>query len=200
MGEQPVRRGSGPWASFGASGATGSTSWTSPRLLPPGPKRSSTFSVSVAQRGEYGLVFRNETITHPTPLIMHNKLRLSYKERFSEFETPVPPGANFAQNGLNSGVQDLVYLDLKVRSEHRLCGKQYDAEMQLYYLHNYGNMEATAVLTDAVGSKHNAHFQVLVEFFQRKFDGDRAACGRRRRRRRAAVSTLSLPGDNRACS
>ena len=57
--------------------------------------------------------------------------------------------------------------------------------MQLYYLHNYGNMEATAVLIDAVGTEHNAHFQVLLEFFQRKFDGDRAACGRRRRRRRS---------------
>lgn len=137
------------------------------------------------RRGEYGLGHRNETTARPTPLIMHNKLRLSYKERFSEFEKPIPPGADFAQNGVNSGTQDLVHIDLKVRSEHRLCGKQYDAEMQLWYLHNYGNMEATAILINADGKEHNAHFQILLDYFQLKFNGDKAVCARRRRRAEA---------------
>jgi hypothetical protein len=41
----------------------------------------------------------------------------------------------------------------------------------------------------SVGTEHNAHFQVLLEFFQRKFDGDRAACGRRSLRCRHPETT-----------
>ena len=89
---------------------------------------------------------------------MPNGLRLTYKERRSEWEKPFPPGADFARNGFNSGVQDLVNIDFKVRSEHRLCGKQYDAEMQLFYLHKYGNLEATSILIESDG-EHNRHFQ-----------------------------------------
>lgn len=107
-----------------------------------------------------------------------------YKERRSEHEEPIPPGADFAQNGLNSGIQDLVNIDIKVRSEHRLCGKQYDAEMQLYYVHAEGNLEATSILVNADG-EHNAYFQIMIDFFQQKFDGDARSCQRRQRRARA---------------
>lgn len=119
---------------------------------------------------------------------MHNKLRLSYRERRSEWEEPIPPGADFARNGLNSGVQDLIHIDLKVRSEHRLCGKQYDAEMQLYYLHNYGNLEAVGVLVNGDGEERNDHFQKLLDFFQLKFDADKALCGRKQRMARALLA------------
>jgi len=139
------------------------------------------------RRGQYGLQAPDETIARPTPQIMHNKLRLSYKERRSEFEEPIPPGADFARNGANSGIQDLVHIDLKVRSEHRLCGKQYDAEMQLYYLHNYGNLEAISILIEADGKEDNAHFQILLDFFQSKFDGDKRLCERKQRRARALL-------------
>mmetsp|Transcript_5097 Transcript_5097/g.12812 ORF Transcript_5097/g.12812 Transcript_5097/m.12812 type:complete len:1141 (+) Transcript_5097:142-3564(+) len=135
--------------------------------------------------GQYGLGTRDESRARPTPQIMHNKLRLIYKERRSEFEEPMPPTADFARNGLNSGSQDLVNIDFKVRSEHRLCGKQYDGEMQLFYLHKYGNMEATSVLFEADADVPNDHFQILLDFFQLKFDGDEMQCGRRRRRARA---------------
>ena len=119
------------------------------------------------QRGEYGLGARNETLARPTPSILPNGLRLSYQERRSEWAKPIPPGADFARNGLNSGVQDLVNIDFKVRSEHRLCGKQYDGEMQLFYLHKYGNLEAISILIDADGD-HNRHFQVMLDYFQEK--------------------------------
>ena len=66
-------------------------------------ERANCIRPRAAQRGQYGLPARNETKARPTPHIMHNKLRLSYKERRSEFEEPFPPGANFALNGLNSG-------------------------------------------------------------------------------------------------
>lgn len=145
--------------------------------------------VSVAkhypQRGEYGLGLKNETVARPTALIMHNKLRLTYKQRRSEWERPEPHGADFALNGFNSGVQDIIHTDLKVRSEHRLCGKQYDAEMQHYYLHRFGNLEAVSVLINGGGLEDNPHFEKLLAYFQKKFDGDKRLCQRRQRRARA---------------
>ncbi|EED93132.1 alpha carbonic anhydrase of nostoc-like protein, partial [Thalassiosira pseudonana CCMP1335] len=60
-------------------------------------------------------------------------------------------------------------------SEHRLCGKQYDAEMQLFHLHNEGNLEALAILIDADdGTSENPHFQKLLDFFQKKFNADKS--------------------------
>lgn len=128
---------------------------------------------------------REETIARPTALIMHNKIRLAYKERRDiEWEKPEPPGADFARNGQDSGVQDLLHIDLKVRSEHRLCGKQYDAEMQQYYLHKFGNLEAVSILIDADG-EFNEHFQLLLDYFQEKFDRDARLCKLKQRGARA---------------
>ncbi|KAL7554397.1 hypothetical protein ACHAWF_017847 [Thalassiosira exigua] len=145
------------------------------------------------RRGQYGLGLQNETLARPTPKIMSNKLRLIYKERRSEWEFPIPPGADFARNGLNSGVQDLVHIDFHVRSEHQLCNRQYDAEMQQFYLHKYGNLEAIAVLINARG-EHNDHFQILLDYFQRKFDGDARLCKRRQRRARALMINRDRQG------
>lgn len=143
--------------------------------------------------GQYGL--RDESLYRPTPMIMHNKLRLSYPERRSEGELPEPPGTDFANNVFNSGVQDLVNIDIKVKSEHRLCGKQYDAEMQLVHVHGHeGNLEILAILIEAggdvegeMGYEDNPHFQLLLDYFQRKYDQDAGLCQRRRRRAKALL-------------
>ena len=92
---------------------------------------------------------------------------------------------DFARNGSTGPeVQDLLNIDIKVKSEHRLCNKQYDAEMQQYYQHYKGNIEALAILIQANGD-HNGHFQRLLDFFQQKFDSDKLLCQRRQRRARA---------------
>ncbi|KAL7529044.1 hypothetical protein ACHAWF_002817 [Thalassiosira exigua] len=136
--------------------------------------------------GDYGLD-HSGTRARPTPHIMSNKLRLAYKERWNDRERPLPPGADFSKNVFNSGVQDMLHTDVKVRSEHRLCGRQYDAEMQQYYLHADGSLEAVAILVEVADDEggHNAHFQTMLDYFQVKFDGDRRLCERRRRRARA---------------
>lgn len=59
--------------------------------------------------------------------------------------------------------------------------------MQLYYLHNYGNLEAISILIEADGKEDNAHFQILLDFFQSKFDGDKRLCERKQRRARALL-------------
>lgn len=121
---------------------------------------------------------------------MHNKLRLSYPQRSSEWDMPEPPGIDFAHNVYRSGIQDLVNIDIKVKSEHRLCGKQYDAEMQLFHVHKEErDLEALSILIEAggdvegeLGREDNPHFQLLLDFFQRKFDWDARLCAQRRRR------------------
>lgn len=155
----------------------------------------SSASCRVAQKGEYGLGARNETIARPTPTIEHNKLRLTYNERRSEREKPIPPGADFARNGFKSGIQDLVNIDIKIRSEHRLCGKQYDAEMQQFYLHQYGNLEAISILINADGTEDNAHWQILLDYFQDKFDRDERSCARKQQRARALFNNKRRAND-----
>lgn len=114
---------------------------------------------------------------------MHNKLRLSYKERLTYDDRPVPPRADFAKTGSN--LYDLLHLDLKVKSEHRLCGKQYDAEMQLYYLMDeWGTLEAIALLVEVEDGHDNEHFQKLLDFFQDKFDDNKSSCQRKQLRAR----------------
>ena len=115
---------------------------------------------------------------------MHNKLRLSYRERLSEQDRPLPPRADFSRNG--PGIQDLLHIDLKVKSEHRLCGKQYDAEMQLFYLHSeWGNFEAVSILIEVADGEHNGHFQKILDYFQDKFDEDKDTCERKQHMARA---------------
>jgi len=116
---------------------------------------------------------------------MHNKLRLEYKERMSEMQMPMPPGVDFARNGFNSGIQDLVHMDIKVPSEHTLCNKRYDGEFQQYYLHRDGNLEVMALLIEADAEEDNMHVQELLDFFQQKFNQDLFMCNKKQRRARA---------------
>ncbi len=112
---------------------------------------------------------------------------------YSSAVSITPPQADFARNGFNSGVQDLVNIDIKVRSEHRLCGKQYDAEMQQFYLHKEGNLEAISILIEAEGGDemHNKHFQIMLDFFQGKFNRDESLCQRKQARARALFERRS---------
>jgi hypothetical protein len=124
--------------------------------------------------GGYGL--HESSSYRPQPVIMSNKLRVVYPQRDSEWDRPEPPGVDFAHNVFQSGIQDLTHIDIKVRSEHRLCGKQYDAEMQLFHVHKKErDFEALSILINAgesneFGHDDNSHFQILLDFFQREFD------------------------------
>ena len=145
----------------------GDGSRQSPRDLCDTNEECVEFHMPRPRVGQYSL--RDpESLYRPTPMIMHNKLRLSYRERRSENEMPEPPGTDFANNVFNIGVQDLVNIDIKVRSEHILCGKQYDGEMQLFHVHGEaGNLEALSILIEAGGDvegemgreDNNPHFR-----------------------------------------
>jgi len=141
------------------------------------------------EKGSYGL--NNRTRARPIPHIMHNKLRLSYGSRSEceiigtcERKNPIPPRADFAHAGGNQvKFGDLLHIDIKVKSEHRLCGKQYDAEMQLHY--SYYGRHASSLLIEVKDGQQNDHFQELLDFFQAKFNQDETLCRRKQLRARA---------------
>lgn len=145
----------------------------------------STYCVNLSTRfhqaGEYDIDYEASTKARPTPYIMHNKLRLSYEQRRSEWERPEPPGTDFAHNVYRSGIQDVIHIDFKVKSEHRLCGKQYDGEMQIFHVHGTErNLEATGILIEVDNNEgRNPHFQKVLDFFEKKFKADEGMCRRR---------------------
>lgn len=90
-------------------------------------------------------------------------------------------------NGFNSGEQPLIWIDFKTLSEHKICGRQYDVELQYFYLHQYGNLEAVAILgkVDDKLTRRNPTFQRMLNYFQKQANRDENACKERQRRARA---------------
>ena len=100
---------------------------------------------------------------------------------------PRVPRADFSMNGYNSGEQPLIFIDIKTKSEHMICGTQYDVELQYFYLHQYGNLEAVAILgeVDEDLTKPNPVFQQILQYFQKQANRDKNACKEKQRRARA---------------
>ncbi|KAL7438446.1 hypothetical protein ACHAXM_006241, partial [Skeletonema potamos] len=100
--------------------------------------------------------------------------RSGYKDEKSERQFPDPPRCDFSRNGYNSGEQPLAFVHVKTKSEHKICGKRYDVELQYYYLHSYGNLEAVSILgeVDEDMDSPNRSFQQILNYFQKKADQD----------------------------
>lgn len=97
----------------------------------------------------------------------------------------------------------MTHIDIKTKSEHKICGRRYDVELQYYYLHRYGNFEATAILgkveLDGDGRNgHNREFQKILNFFQNQADKDLSACNTKRRRARALLRANKASGDQKS--
>ena len=145
-----------------------------------------------SQRGDFG--FKSGEVDTPIAEIHPHKLSLRFPERSSGYlekkekrRFPDVPRADFSVNGYNSGEQPLIFLDIKTKSEHKICGRRYDVELQYFYLHWYGNLEAVAVLgeVDENMSRPNHTFQQILNYFQRKANKDINACKEKQRRARA---------------
>ena len=98
-----------------------------------------------------------------------------------------PPGADFAN--VQQRALDLLNIDIKFPSEHTVCGRRYDGEMQYYFYHPARRtllvvawlLEATDVWTDNDGiignsSTTNAHMQLLIDEFRGIYDANEEAC------------------------
>ena len=106
--------------------------------------------------------------------ILPNKLRARMMRRIGE--EPDPPHVDFA--GVGYANMDLLNIDIKIPAEHHICGRQYDAEMQYYFFHPMKQkLIAVSWLFDAMpGNLVNQHLQLLIDEFQKVYDGNEASC------------------------
>jgi hypothetical protein len=72
--------------------------------------------------------------------ILPNKLRLIMSPRTGD--EPDPPQIDFSSIG--QGLIDMTNIDFKFPSEHTVCGRRFDGEMQ-YYAYNPGKKRFVAV-------------------------------------------------------
>ncbi|KAL3761973.1 hypothetical protein ACHAW5_006679 [Stephanodiscus triporus] len=88
-----------------------------------------------------------------------------------------PPGADFANT--QQKALDLLNIDIKFPSEHTVCGRKYDGEMQYYYFHPVRRtLLVVAWLLEATidGSPANGHLQLLIDQFRDVYDANESAC------------------------
>jgi carbonic anhydrase len=107
-------------------------------------------------------------------LILSNKLRVLMHRR--EGDEPDPPHVDFAGVGAKS--LDLLNIDIKIPSEHTVCGRRYDGEMQYYFYHPVkGSLIVIAWLFDAQNEfASNEHLQLVIDEFQALYDDTEGAC------------------------
>lgn len=125
--------------------------------------------------------------------IESNKLRLVYQRRpcrdvtDSVCSEPDPPAADFP-NGWG-GFADLMHVDFKVPSEHRIYGEKFDAEMQIYQLHpGRERLPAISVLMKVDPAGFNSYLQTAIDAFQFEYDLHRSQCADNTRKVRRLVS------------
>jgi hypothetical protein len=129
--------------------------------------------------------------------ILPSKLRLKYQRRPCSdvlnnivCAEPDPPHCDFP-NGWG-GFSDMLHVDFKFPSEHRIKGEIFDGEMQIYHLHpGRGRLPVISVMMRAVddenvdtdddgttstSSSHNSYLQAAIDAFQYERDINMAHC------------------------
>ncbi|KAL3793129.1 hypothetical protein HJC23_005631 [Cyclotella cryptica] len=106
--------------------------------------------------------------------ILPNKLRVVMARR--QGEEPDPPSSDFS--GVGYKAIDMSNIDIKFPSEHTLCGRIYDGEMQYYFYHPVRKvLIAIAWLFEAQeGNATNNHMQLLIDEFQQIYDENEDGC------------------------
>jgi hypothetical protein len=119
--------------------------------------------------------------------ILPSKLRLLYQRRpCADVENnpvcaePDPPQADFP-NGWG-GFADLIHVDFKFPSEHRINGQSFDGEIQSYHLHpGRGRLPVVSVVIQAASDNdidrgHNEYLQEAIDSFQYEYNTNMAHC------------------------
>jgi carbonic anhydrase len=106
--------------------------------------------------------------------ILPNKLRVVMARRVGD--EPDPPHTDFSGIGYRS--LDMLNIDIKFPSEHTLCGRKYDGEMQYFFFHPVRKVPiGIAWLLDAQEfNATNDHMQLLIDEFQQIYDSNEDAC------------------------
>ncbi|KAL3766476.1 hypothetical protein ACHAWO_004651 [Cyclotella atomus] len=106
--------------------------------------------------------------------ILPNKLRVVMARRVGD--EPDPPQTDFSGIGYRS--LDMLNIDIKFPSEHTLCGRIYNGEMQYFFFHPVRRvLIGIAWLFDAQEfNATNDHMQLLIDEFQHIYDANEDAC------------------------
>lgn len=110
--------------------------------------------------------------------ILPSKLRVQYSRFNSELnnEFKRPPHSDFAHNW--NGYIPVVHIDIKIPSEHTICGKRYEGEYQIFFYHEKRREPIVqSVLIDIhANERPHLHFQRLLDAFQEITDERRDLC------------------------
>ena len=106
--------------------------------------------------------------------ILPNKLRALMMRRVGD--EPDPPHVDFS--GVGYANLDLLNIDIKIPSEHLICGERYDGEMQYYFFHPVKqSLIAVSWLFEAKPDNlANQHMQLLIDEFQKVYDDNEESC------------------------
>jgi len=110
-----------------------------------------------------------------TKRILPNKLHIHVIRKVVN-QTLLPPSFDFS--GVGFGALDLLNIDIKFPSEHTVCGRRFDGEMQYYFYHPVKNsFIVVAWLFEAnVANPMNIHMQRLIDEFQEIYDINEEIC------------------------
>jgi hypothetical protein len=125
-----------------------------------------------------------------TKQILPNKLHLRVSRRI-ENET-IPPSFDFAAIG--SKALDLLNIDIKFPSEHTVCGRRFNGEMQYYFFHpvKQAFVAVSWLFEVNINNPTNVHMQRLIDEFQEIYDINEEIC--RQKSFLAAINRTMLDG------
>ena len=106
--------------------------------------------------------------------ILPNKLRAVMMRRVGA--EPDPPHIDFSGVGYKN--LDLLNIDIKIPSEHQICGETFVGEMQYYFFHPVKqSLIAVSWLFEVKpGNLANQHMQLLIDGFQKVYDVNDESC------------------------
>jgi len=124
--------------------------------------------------------FKIEERGNITKMILPNKLRLQYARRpCVGCAEPDPPHADFP-DGFGGG-SDLLHVDIKIPSEHRINGKQYPGEYQMFHIH--AGRKRSPVISVMIDyndtTPTNTHMQKALDQFWKVYNDDAKRCARK---------------------
>jgi carbonic anhydrase len=110
--------------------------------------------------------------------ILPSKLRIEYSlENAALNETKLrPPHGDFAHNW--NGYMQVTHIDIKIPSEHTICGKRFAGEYQIYYYHPKRRQPIVQSILIEIHPKErkHKHFQKALNEWQAVFDEQHANC------------------------
>lgn len=111
-----------------------------------------------------------------TAQILPSKLRLKYHKNRTPEGGPYPPEGDFAHNW--NGYAEVNHIDVKIPSEHTLCGKKFPGEFQIFMLHPLRRQSIVMSIfldIDNEGNDNN-HFQRAIDEWQKVYDANAFNC------------------------